>query len=70
MVVLEYRNKGGWIKIKYRKSFWLFGEKRYFIIGNTHGKKTYMSYSNLETAVSIFNVLKKAIELRGRNEEQ
>ena len=69
MIVLEYRNKSGWIKIKYRKSYWLFGERRYFIIGCTHGKRTYMSYSNLETAVSIFNILKKTMELKNRNEE-
>lgn len=70
MVVLEYKNKSGWLKVKYRRTFWLFGGKKYFIIGNTQGKKTYVSYSNLETAASIFNILKKAMELRDKNEKQ
>jgi len=69
MVVLKYRNKSGWIKINYRKAYRFFGERRYFVTGCTHGKRTYMSYSSLESAVSIFNILKKTMELKNRNEE-
>lgn len=57
MVIRKARNKAGWMKLSYRKRYYFFGEKMYFVVGRTYGKRTHIAYRNFEPAKGLFEAL-------------
>ena len=55
---LCYKSRSGWIKMRYRKRYFIFGEKVYIIKARIFGKRTHMIYHNKNQAAEIYNTLK------------
>ena len=56
-----FRNKVGWLKLRFRKKFWLFGDKLFFITGTMLGKKTYVCYRSITEAYKVYDIIKSAM---------
>ena len=60
MKIKSYRNKIGWVKLTYRRSPILFGEKYWIVTGNGIGK-TRVRYNNLDEAYKVYNTIKRLL---------
>ena len=62
MRIKRFRNKNGMVKLVYRKKYFLFGKRYWFVISRGLGK-TYMGYNNVEEANHVYNVVKHLLEV-------
>ena len=60
MKIKSYRNKICWVKLTYRRSPILFGEKYWIVTGNGIGK-TRVRYNNLDEAYKVYNTIKRLL---------
>lgn len=69
MKIISYKSKVGKIKLVYRRMFWLFGKRMYFIIGwnkfvgSNIKHSTFIYYENFYTAKRTFDIIKSSIML-------
>ena len=58
----KFKNKAGWVKFNYRKRFWVFGEKLYFITGAVRvdgcKRRTSVRYAERKNATDLYSVIK------------
>ena len=56
MKIKKFRNKNGWVKLVYRKKFWLFGSKYYFVTSGGLGR-TKIYYNTIQEAKAVYNTI-------------
>ena len=61
MRIKKFRNKNGVVKLVYRKKYFLFGKRYWFVISRGLGK-THIGYDNIDEANHVYNVVKKLLE--------
>ena len=63
MKIKKFRNKNGWVKLVYRKKFWLFGNRKfYFITSGGLGGHTNVYYNTLQEAKDVYNVIEHLLK--------
>lgn len=61
MKIKNFRDRAGWVKISYRKRYFLFGNKVYAVRGNIIGKRTNIVCLSKKDAEGIYVVLRNMI---------
>ena len=61
MKIKTFRDRAGWVKISYRKRYFLFGNKVYVVKSNIVGKYTDMTCLSRREAENIYIVLRDII---------
>ena len=63
MRIKKFRNKNGMVKLVYRKKYFLFGKRYWFVISRGIGC-TYTYYDSVDEASGVYNVIKHLLEDR------